>query len=146
MFSSELNAAADNMGMRTFWRKFPLKQKKSKATINEIEGDRITLRNPNDITERVTGDPKCVQFSVVHQGYTRATRLYAAARTPHETTEASTAVRVLVNTRVQTPGYRCRHCGLIVIFSDIHAYCQRLSALHYYESASSSPILIHMIK
>ncbi|KAH3739678.1 hypothetical protein DPMN_046333 [Dreissena polymorpha] len=73
--------------------------------------------------------PESVQLSVVRP-YIRADRLWAAARTPLETTEASTAVRVLVNTRIQTPGHRCRHCGLIVINSDIHAVasCQRLSA------------------
>ncbi|KAH3841674.1 hypothetical protein DPMN_115147 [Dreissena polymorpha] len=48
-FYSEINAAADNMDMRTFWRMVRLKQNKTKETINEIEGDSGTLRNPNDI-------------------------------------------------------------------------------------------------
>ncbi|KAH3859042.1 hypothetical protein DPMN_101688 [Dreissena polymorpha] len=75
----------------------------------------------------VTGDPELARFSVVHL-HIVAARIWTAAKTPCETTEASAAVRVLVTTREQTLGHLCRHCGFIVIDSDIHAVtsCQRL--------------------
>ncbi|KAH3825349.1 hypothetical protein DPMN_127224 [Dreissena polymorpha] len=100
-----------------------------KLTFKRIVNNAIRHYQTEQWTTRVTGDPEFVQFSVVHPNI-RAARLWAAARTPLETTEASTAVRVLVNTRIQTPGQPCRHCGLIVIDSDIHAVasCPRLSA------------------
>ncbi|KAH3888349.1 hypothetical protein DPMN_012382 [Dreissena polymorpha] len=55
-------------------------------------------------TGRVTGDQEFVQFSVVHP-HIRAARPWAAARTPHKTTEASTAVRTSLQT-LWSDGYR----------------------------------------
>jgi len=98
-----------------------------KLTWKRIVNNAIRNYHTELWTVRVTGNPEFARFSVVHP-HIRAARLWTAARTPRETSEASAAVRVLVNTREQPSGNNCRHCGHITLDSDTHAIasCQRL--------------------
>ncbi|KAH3781312.1 hypothetical protein DPMN_159139 [Dreissena polymorpha] len=91
-----------------------------KLTWKRKANNAIRQYHMEQFTVRVTGNPEFARFRVVHF-HIMAARIWNAAKTPHETTEASAAVRVLVTTLGQTLGHICIHCGLIVSDSDIHA-------------------------
>ncbi|KAH3733279.1 hypothetical protein DPMN_039704 [Dreissena polymorpha] len=72
-----------------------------KLTWKRIAINAIRQYHTEQWTGRVTEDPEFVQFSVVHP-HIRAACLSAATRTPHETTDASTAASEHTDANSQT--------------------------------------------